>query len=79
MTLFRKFIRVIFLIALCLGLGGLLLTGALRIGLLIFGRSRTYLPSQVPQASVALVLGAGLNRDGSPGLVLRDRVRTASE
>ena len=79
MTVFRKFIRFLFLITLYLGLGGLLLMGALRIGMLILGRSRTYIPSQVPQASVALVLGAGLNRDGSPGLVLRDRVRTASE
>ena len=79
MTIFRKTIRFLFQFVLFLGLGGLFLTGALRIGMLLFARSRTYLLSQVPQASVAIVLGAGLNRDGTPGLVLRDRVRTASE
>lgn len=79
MTFFHKLIRIIFHFVLFLGLGGLFLIGALRVGMLFMARSRTFLPSQVPQAPVALVLGAGLNRDGTPGLVLRDRVRTASE
>lgn len=79
MTIFHKLIRIIFHFVLFLGLGGLFLIGALRVGMLFMARSRTFLPSQVPQAPVALVLGAGLNRDGTPGLVLRDRVRTASE
>lgn len=55
------------------------ITGLLRVGMLVYSRAKTYLPGQVPEASVALVLGAGLNRDGTPGLVLRDRVRTAVE
>jgi len=46
--------------------------------MLIQSRSKTYLPESVPEAPVALVLGAGLNRDGTPGVVLRDRVDTAA-
>jgi vancomycin permeability regulator SanA len=79
MTFFHKLIRFIFHFVLFLGLGGLFLIGALRVGMLFMARSRTFLPNQVPPAPVALVLGAGLNRDGTPGLVLRDRVRTATE
>lgn len=47
--------------------------------MLIFANARTHLPQESPDAPVALVLGAGLNRDGTPGLVLRDRVRTAAD
>jgi SanA protein len=53
--------------------------GSLRMSMLITGNAKTYLKEEVPQAPVALVLGAGLNRDGSPGVVLQDRVRKASE
>ncbi len=62
-----------------LGFGGMLLVGLLRIGILIYNDSKTYLPQDVSNAPVALVLGAGLNRDGTPGKVLRDRVQTAAE
>lgn len=47
--------------------------------MLLKGAPRTHLAGTAPQAPVALVLGAGLNRDGTPGLVLQDRVRAASE
>lgn len=56
-----------------------LLTGVFRVGMLVYSNTKTYLPSTAPEAQVALVLGAGLNRDGSPGVVLQDRVRKASE
>lgn len=46
--------------------------------MLIHGRPNTHLPQNAPEAPVALVLGAGLNRDGSPGVVLRDRVEMAA-
>jgi len=58
---------------------GFFLTGILRVAMLLNGRSKTYIPDTVPQAPAALVLGAGLNRDGTPGLVLQDRVRSAAE
>ncbi len=73
-----KIFRSLFHVILYLILVGFLLTGLLRIGLLIPARSRTYLPEEVEAAPAALVLGAGLNRDGSPGVVLRDRVGTAA-
>jgi vancomycin permeability regulator SanA len=56
-----------------------LITGILRVGMLVYSNTKTYLPTEAPKAQVALVLGAGLNRDGSPGVVLQDRVRKASE
>jgi SanA protein len=39
----------------------------------------TYQPPDTPSAPVAIVFGAGLQRDGSPSPVLRDRVVTAVE
>ncbi len=79
MSLFKKILRIIFHAFIYLGIGGFLLTGALRLGILIFARPKTFLPSTIENKPVALVLGAGLNRDGTAGLVLRDRVKTASE
>lgn len=38
-----------------------------------------YEPQAAPAAPVAIVFGAGLLRDGTPTLVLRDRVQTAAE
>lgn len=74
----KKIVRVTFHIIIYMVIGGFFITGLLRTELLAFGRSKTYLPIDVPNAPVALVLGAGLNWDGSPGLVLRDRVETAA-
>ena len=75
MRIFQKIVHIV----LYLVLAAFLLTGLLRIGLLLAARPRTYLPEEVQEAPAALVLGAGLNRDGSPGVVLQDRVRTAVE
>ena len=40
-------------------------------------QARIFAASNAPEASYALVLGAGLRRDGSPTAVLADRVSTA--
>jgi SanA protein len=45
----------------------------------IISRNRTFTPDHAPNAPVAIVFGAGLNRDGQPSPVLRDRVSTAAE
>ena len=79
MKTLKKIIRSLFHFSLYLILSSFLLAGLLRIGLLVFARPRTFIPEQAPEAPAAIVLGAGLNRDGSPGVVLRDRVRTAVE
>lgn len=75
----KNIARIIFHTAIYLALGGFLLIGITRIGMLIFAREKTHLPAEAPQEQAALVLGAGLNRDGSPGVVLQDRVRTAAD
>jgi SanA protein len=45
----------------------------------INSRSFIFNPEDSPQKPVAIVFGAGLNRDGTPSSVLRDRVTTAVE
>lgn len=74
-----KISRFIFHSLVYIALAGFLLTGLLRTGMLIFASPKTHLPSEVQSAPVALVLGAGLNRDGSAGIVLQDRVEKAAE
>jgi len=75
----QRIIQILFHALLYFTLAVFFLTGLLRVGILIFANASTYLLEDSPDAPVALVLGAGLNRDGTPGLVLRDRVRTAAE
>lgn len=57
----------------------LLLFGLPRLITELFSKPRTFSVASVPHARVAIVFGAGLRRDGSPTLVLRDRVETASQ
>ena len=75
----KKFSRILFHSVIYIVLAGFLLTGLMRAGMLLFASPKTFLPSEVPEAPVALVLGAGLNRDGTAGVVLRDRVEKAAE
>jgi len=79
MMILKKISRFCIHLIVYIGFGGIFLTGLLRVGMLVFSDSKTYLPEEVPDAPVALVLGAGLNRDGTPGVVLRDRVQTAAD
>lgn len=44
-----------------------------------FARSRTFSVADAPAAPVAIVLGAGLTRDGRPSPVLRDRIAAAAQ
>jgi vancomycin permeability regulator SanA len=57
-----------------IGLLGLLLP---RIITGLYAKTRTYTVKEVPPERVALVFGAGLRRDGTPTVILRDRVETA--
>ena len=75
----KKFSRILFHSVIYIVLAGFLLTGLMRAGMLLFASPKTFLPGEVPEAPVALVLGAGLNRDGTAGVVLRDRVEKAAE
>lgn len=78
MTIIRKIFRLLSHFTIYALIGAFFGVGLLRTGILIQGRIKTYLPEDVTEAPVALVLGAGLNRDGTPGVVLRDRVDTAA-
>ncbi len=60
-------------------LTGLLLVAVSLLITHLYARPRTYNTENVPSGRVALVLGAGLWRDGTPTPVLRDRVTTAAE
>ncbi len=64
-----------FLIAGLVSLIGLALARAI---VLLYGRTRIFTAKEVPAHRVAIVFGAGLRRDGTPTLVLRDRVQTAA-
>jgi SanA protein len=44
---------------------------------LLYAAPRTFTVSTVPAARVAIVFGAGLQNDGTPTAILRDRVETA--
>ncbi len=50
-----------------------------RLAAVIYAHQRTYSLAEIAPAQVAIVLGAGLQRDGTPSPVLRDRVATAAE
>lgn len=76
---FRKITRALFHSLIYLTLVGFLLTGLMRASMLLYATPKTYLPEDIPAAPVALVLGAGLNRDGTAGIVLQDRVEKAAE
>ncbi len=79
MNYLRRFLLIVFHSILYICIGAFFFVGLIRTGILVHSRPKIFLPEDVPEAPVALVLGAGLNRDGSPGVVLRDRVETAAE
>ena len=79
MNTFKKILQIIFHTLIFWGLGAILLTSIIRVSILLLAQPKTVSASTVESKPVALVLGAGLNRDGTAGLVLRDRVKTASE
>lgn len=77
--MFKRFTRLLRRIILALGLLGLL---ALFLPRLITGLAaigRIYTTQNAPNERVAIVFGAGLNRDGTPTTILRDRIETAAK
>lgn len=73
--------RTIFLIRvmLLLAIAGLVAFTAPTMIAWIYHRPKQYTLTDVPAAPVAIVFGAGLQRNGTPSAVLRDRVETAAE
>lgn len=60
-----------------LAIAAVLVLGIPRLAFYIYSAPFTYTPQAAPKARVAVVFGAGLQRDGSASLVLRDRVAAA--
>lgn len=79
MKFIKKILHTGLHITIYLAFAAFFIIGILRVAMLLHAKAKTYLAETVPQSPAALVLGAGLNRDGTPGQVLQDRVRTASE
>lgn len=71
-----KFIRKLLLVLAALGLLVLFLP---RIITAVSSWTRIYQVDSAPTERVAIVFGAGLNRDGIPTAILRDRVETAAQ
>jgi SanA protein len=67
-----RFLLLLLLLLLLLIFGPRLFTA-------VYSRARLYDNDNVPYHRVAIVFGAGLQRDGKPTAVLRDRVTTASD
>ncbi len=61
-----------------LGVAAILLVGGARLFTGVYAHSRISAENSVEPTPVAIVFGAGLQRDGSPSPVLRDRVVTAA-
>jgi SanA protein len=76
--LLKRLFKITLKLLLGLFFAGLLVFGIPRLFTFIYASFRTYSASEVRTAPVAIVFGAGLNRDGSPSPVLRDRVSTAA-
>jgi SanA protein len=71
--------RNIFKILLTLGAIAALVLLIPRLITAIYASSHIYSVEDVPSQRVAIVFGAGLQRDGTPTAVLRDRVDTAAQ
>ncbi len=67
------------ILAIAAGVGVVMVVAVAGMNLYVAARSgpKTSDVAQVPRAQAAIVLGAGLNRNGSMSLVLADRVRQA--
>lgn len=73
---FRPYLIPVLLVILAAGL----LVLVLPLGLAkSYAASKQYTLNDVPTARVAIVFGAGLQRDGTPSPVLRDRIETAAK
>jgi SanA protein len=73
----KTLIKVTIRVSLCLGLLGFLIIAFTRILFLGKATSQTFSKENVPARQVAIVFGAEVKKDGTPSVVLRDRVETA--
>jgi SanA protein len=75
----RKTARILLRCLLFALLGALLLLGIPRFIAEWYAHSRLYTVESAPRARIAIVFGAGLQRNGTPSPILRDRIETAAQ
>lgn len=77
--MFRKIIQIIIRMLFYLIIAAIVVLGLPRLLVTLYASPLTYTPQTAPKARVAVVFGAGLQRDGTPSVVLRDRVAAAAD
>lgn len=75
--MFRKVIKLLVRVPLAVALGSLLVLGLPNLIAGLVTHADWHTIEDVPPARVAIVFGAGLQRNGTPSAILRDRVETA--
>jgi SanA protein len=78
LAMVKKIFNMSFQIAIWLMVAGFFVIAAARLVTAIYSIGLVYSIEDSPHAKVAIVFGAGLQHDGSPSPVLRDRVETAA-
>jgi SanA protein len=78
-TVLKRTIKFLSRWLLKLAIAAALILGIPRLGVEIYARTRTHAVTDSPEAPVAIVFGAGLDRSGFPSPVLQDRVSIAAD
>jgi SanA protein len=78
LAMIKKIFNMSLNILIWLAIGGLLLLAVSRLIVGWSARNLIYSLDQVPPSKVAIVFGAGLQRDGTPSPVLKDRVEAGA-
>jgi SanA protein len=76
--MFKRTVKMLLRILIYLVIGAVIVIGLARLAAVLYARPKTYHLADIPAARVAIVLGAGLQWDGTPSPVLRDRIETAA-
>jgi SanA protein len=74
----NKIIKIVIHSVYRLSLLGIIVTFLIRIIFLLIASPQTFSKDNVPTRRVAIVFGAEVKRDGTPSVVLKDRVETAA-
>ena len=77
-AVFKRIIQPALHLLLYLILAGIIILGVPRLIILLVSSKSIYTVGDAPSAPIAIVFGAGLQWDGTPSPVLRDRVETAT-
>lgn len=73
----KRLFKFILRVSIILIAAAVIIFGIPRLVTELYARGKLHVVENAPKTRVAIVFGAGLTRDGSPTIVLRDRVTTA--